>query len=170
MLFLSGVVSCFFFLRQGDDLTAATIRASLPLPTAFVPEAPRKITEEEREFQAYRTLRNERATARHEGKRKVREAKVSNCFIYVSNCLLKRCNLCRRPRRRPTRRSNLFDACFLFPCTTLAPCYYLHHPCTQNLARPGFYSIICHMHEYDRIFGWAFHPKLWSERRQLIAM
>ena len=74
------MVSCFFFLRQGDDLTAATTRASVPLPTAFVPEAPRKITEEEREFQAYRTLRNERATARHEGKRKVREAKVSNLF------------------------------------------------------------------------------------------
>ncbi len=62
---------------QGDDLTAATTRATIPLPPSALPEAPRKITEEEREFQAYRTLRNERATARNEGKRKVREAKVS---------------------------------------------------------------------------------------------
>ncbi|KAM5531698.1 hypothetical protein V8D89_014618 [Ganoderma adspersum] len=59
----------------GADLTAATTRAPVPLPTSFVPEAPRKITAEEREFEAYRTLRNERAAARNEGKRKIREAK-----------------------------------------------------------------------------------------------
>ncbi|KAI0639501.1 60S ribosomal protein L13 [Trametes polyzona] len=59
----------------GDDLTAPTTRAPLPLPSAFVREEPRKITQEERDFQAYRTLRNERAAARHEGARKVREAK-----------------------------------------------------------------------------------------------
>ncbi|KAI0361510.1 60S ribosomal protein L13 [Trametes cingulata] len=59
----------------GEELSAPTTRSNLPLPPAFVPEAPRKITEEEREFQAYRTLRNERAAARNEGKRKVREAK-----------------------------------------------------------------------------------------------
>ena len=62
---------------KGADLTAATTRAPVPLPPSFAHEAPRKITEEEREFQAYRTLRNERASARNEGKRKVREAKVS---------------------------------------------------------------------------------------------
>ncbi|KAH9944295.1 60S ribosomal protein L13 [Epithele typhae] len=59
----------------GDDLTVATTRASVPLPASFIHEVPRKITEEEREFQAYRTLRDERAVARHEGKRKLREAK-----------------------------------------------------------------------------------------------
>ncbi|KAI0375099.1 60S ribosomal protein L13 [Pilatotrama ljubarskyi] len=59
----------------GEELSAPTTRSNLPLPSPFVPEGPRKITEEEREFQAYRTLRNERATARNEGKRKVREAK-----------------------------------------------------------------------------------------------
>ncbi|KAI0825035.1 60S ribosomal protein L13 [Trametes gibbosa] len=59
----------------GEDLTAATVRTTLPLPPAVIPEAPRKITGEEREFEAYRTLRNERATARNEGKRKLREAK-----------------------------------------------------------------------------------------------
>ncbi|KAI0651951.1 60S ribosomal protein L13 [Trametes meyenii] len=59
----------------GEDLTAATTRSAVPLPPSFIHEEPRKITEEEREFEAYRTLRNERAAARNEGKRKVREAK-----------------------------------------------------------------------------------------------
>ncbi|KAI0655177.1 60S ribosomal protein L13 [Cubamyces menziesii] len=59
----------------GEELTAPTTRSTLPIPSSFVREEPRKITEEEREFQAYRTLRNERAAARHEGARKVREAK-----------------------------------------------------------------------------------------------
>ncbi|KZT06017.1 60S ribosomal protein L13 [Laetiporus sulphureus 93-53] len=59
----------------GEELSAPTTRGHLPLPDPFVLEAPRKITEEEREFQAYRTLRNERAFARYEGRRKVREAK-----------------------------------------------------------------------------------------------
>jgi len=59
----------------GDELNAPTTRESIVIPSSFVPEAPRKITDEEREFQAYRTLRNERATARHEGKRKQRESK-----------------------------------------------------------------------------------------------
>lgn len=59
----------------GDELTAPTTRENIAIPSSFVPEAPRKITEEERESQAYRTLRNQRAIARHEGKRKLREAK-----------------------------------------------------------------------------------------------
>ncbi|KDQ16284.1 hypothetical protein BOTBODRAFT_30989 [Botryobasidium botryosum FD-172 SS1] len=56
----------------GDDLTAATTRAPIPLPSPHVPEAPRKITDEERKFKAYRTLREARAFKRHEGARKVR--------------------------------------------------------------------------------------------------
>jgi len=56
----------------GDDLTAATTRTTLPLPAPYVPEAPRKITTEEREFKAYRTLREARAFKRHEGARKIR--------------------------------------------------------------------------------------------------
>ncbi|GBE78021.1 60S ribosomal protein L13 [Sparassis latifolia] len=59
----------------GEALTAETTRVNLALPDSFVHEAPRQITEEEREFKAYRTLRTERAFARHEGQRKVREAK-----------------------------------------------------------------------------------------------
>ncbi|EIW86785.1 ribosomal protein L13e [Coniophora puteana RWD-64-598 SS2] len=59
----------------GDDLTAATTRATLPLPDPYVHEAPRKITDEERNFEAYKTLRVARADARYEGIRKVRAAK-----------------------------------------------------------------------------------------------
>jgi len=59
----------------GDDLSASTTTTSLPLPAAYVHEAPRKITQEERELNAYRTLRDNRAEKRHEGARKTRQAK-----------------------------------------------------------------------------------------------
>jgi len=59
----------------GDALTAETTRLSIALPDPHVHEAPRKITDEEKSFAAYKTLRNERAFARYEGKRKIREAK-----------------------------------------------------------------------------------------------
>ncbi|KAF4572980.1 60S ribosomal protein L13 [Pleurotus pulmonarius] len=65
--------------KKGDsspeDLTAETTRAPLPLPTAYPAESPRKITEEEREFDAYKTLRHARANKRYEGARKLRAAK-----------------------------------------------------------------------------------------------
>jgi len=60
---------------SGEDLTAATIRTSLPLPAGTFHEAPRKITEEEQSFEAYRTLRDTRAEARYDGRRKIRQAK-----------------------------------------------------------------------------------------------
>jgi len=59
----------------GDTLKAETTRVTLPLPEAIPHEAPRKITDQEREFKAYRALRDARAVSRHEGARKVREAK-----------------------------------------------------------------------------------------------
>ncbi|KIM75424.1 hypothetical protein PILCRDRAFT_92141 [Piloderma croceum F 1598] len=59
----------------GEALTTQTTRVTLPLPEAIPHEAPRKITDEEREFKAYRTLRDARANKRHEGVRKIREAK-----------------------------------------------------------------------------------------------
>jgi len=59
----------------GDDLKAETTRITLPLPEAIPHEAPRKITEEEKEFKAYRALRDARATQRHAGAKKVRESK-----------------------------------------------------------------------------------------------
>jgi large subunit ribosomal protein L13e len=60
---------------SAEELKASTTRATLALPESLPAEAPRKITAEEREFQAYRTLRNSRALAKTEGARKVRAAK-----------------------------------------------------------------------------------------------
>jgi hypothetical protein len=62
---------------QPDDLKAPTTRQTLALPPSSVPEQPRKITQEEREFKAYKTLRNYRAETRFEGARKIRAAKAS---------------------------------------------------------------------------------------------
>ncbi|KAJ3721472.1 ribosomal protein L13e [Lentinula raphanica] len=59
-----------------EDLSASTTRVTLPLPESYPTEAPRKITAEEREFEAYKTLRTARANARHEGARKARAAKI----------------------------------------------------------------------------------------------
>jgi len=59
----------------GDDLKAEITRAAVPLPSTTVHEAPRKITTEERDFQAFRTLRNARAEQRYAGARKLREKK-----------------------------------------------------------------------------------------------
>ena len=61
---------------KGDDLNAPTTRINLGLPSPFVPEAPRKITEEEHNFEAAKTLRDAKFRARHEGQRKLRAAKV----------------------------------------------------------------------------------------------
>jgi len=65
--------------KKGDsssqDLKAATTRAAIPLPDGQSAEAPRKITPEELEFQAFKTLRIARANQRHEGARKVRAQK-----------------------------------------------------------------------------------------------
>lgn len=58
----------------GDDLTAHITRDALPLPTAYESEAPRKIADDEKEFSAFRTLRNARADARNAGKRAARAA------------------------------------------------------------------------------------------------
>jgi len=62
---------------SSDDLKAPITRKtpSVPLPPPSVSEEPRKITQEEREFNAYKTLRNNRAEARFEGVRKIRAAK-----------------------------------------------------------------------------------------------
>lgn len=69
-------------------MAALTTRANIALPDPYVHEAPRTITEEEREFKAYRTLREQRAIARHEGKRKQREAKVRDLLLlFVSQVI-----------------------------------------------------------------------------------
>jgi len=65
--------------KKGDsspeDLKVATTRAALPLPEAHPAEAPRKILPEEREVEAFRTLRIARANQRYAGVRKIRAAK-----------------------------------------------------------------------------------------------
>ncbi|KAF8971397.1 ribosomal protein L13e [Flammula alnicola] len=60
---------------SAEDLKAATTRAPVALPDAFPAEPPRKITDAEKEFKAFRTLRVARANQRHEGARKARAAK-----------------------------------------------------------------------------------------------
>lgn len=63
------------FCIQGDDLTAQTVRkinSALPLPPHYVPEKPRAITSEEKEFNAFTTLRKERSDARLVGVREKR--------------------------------------------------------------------------------------------------
>ncbi|KAF5385437.1 hypothetical protein D9757_005341 [Collybiopsis confluens] len=67
--------------KKGDsseaDLAAETTRAAFPLPESYPAESPRKITSEERSFEAYKALRTARADARHEGARKTRAAKAN---------------------------------------------------------------------------------------------
>jgi hypothetical protein len=95
------VVVFIWIFFQGDDLTASTTRASFPLPEAYPAEAPRKITAEEREFKAYRALRDARANQRHEGARKARQAKVRllpPLILFLSNAVS------RKTRRKQTRR------------------------------------------------------------------
>ena len=67
---------------QDDDLNAPTTRINLALPPPFAAEAPRKITEEERSFEAAKTLRDAKFRARHEGQRKLRAAKVISTAIF----------------------------------------------------------------------------------------
>ena len=62
---------------QGEDLTANTIRSltsAFPLPAPSEHEKPRAITSEEKELEAYKTLRKERSDARYAGARAKRAA------------------------------------------------------------------------------------------------
>ncbi|KAF8303305.1 ribosomal protein L13e [Clavulina sp. PMI_390] len=65
--------------KKGDstaeELSAETTRAAIPLPPSVLPEQPRKITTEERNFKAYRALRDARAEQRHAGAKKIRQQK-----------------------------------------------------------------------------------------------
>jgi large subunit ribosomal protein L13e len=132
---------------QGDALTTETTRITLPLPEAIPHEAPRKITDEEREFKAYRTLRDARANKRHEGVRKIREAKVSLpppniIFPFDNKTLL---GTCRRQRRRQTRRSKTIPTVFFlsFFALLLRHALYTLHKIWALLG-PG-YARLCPM-------------------------
>ena len=99
---------------QAEELAAETTRINLPVPDPYVHEAPRQITGEEREFEAFRTLRTQRGFARNEGKRKLREAKVRNLiFLGVGHITDKIIWEHRRLRRRLTRRSKLSSVVLL---------------------------------------------------------
>ena len=70
--------SSSLFWAQAEDLKANTTRsvsAAMPLPASSTPEEPRKITQEERDFDAYTTLRKARSDARFVGVRKIRAQK-----------------------------------------------------------------------------------------------
>ncbi len=116
--------------KQPEELKAATTRSTLPLPEAYPAEVPRKITDEERAFDAYKTLRTTRAHQRHEGARKIRAAKVSACTFrisFVSDMLF---SGRRKKRRRKSKRASYLPrynhlllqnvgATYELPCTTL---------------------------------------------------
>lgn len=125
---------------QGDDLTAATTRAVIPLPPAFSPEAPRKITEEERGFQAFKTLRQARGIARNEGQRKLKAAKVRSTklslFAHVLNL-----SIYSGRRRRPQRRSRAHTCLFLPLC-----CQRPHVHFENLVAKPGLLHPMPHAH------------------------
>jgi Ribosomal protein L13e len=78
----------------GDDLKAKTTHVTLPLPTAFEHEAPCKITEEERDFQAYRTLHNAHADVRYAGAKTARKQKV-RYILNVTNLPIFASGMCK---------------------------------------------------------------------------
>lgn len=68
--------------NKGNKVDLSSIKstrdtsAAFPVPAGVQLEAPRAITSEEKEFSAFRTLRDERAKHRNEGARQAREKKV----------------------------------------------------------------------------------------------
>ncbi|EGO04277.1 hypothetical protein SERLA73DRAFT_173699 [Serpula lacrymans var. lacrymans S7.3] len=74
----------------GDDIQVVSTQFNTRLVNPYTLDAPRAITEEERLFRAYRSLRGARASARYDGARKVRAAKrrrgskqkeIGYCFL-----------------------------------------------------------------------------------------
>lgn len=59
---------------QGEDLSAHITRELPALPNPYVAEKARAITSEEKEFEAFATLRKARSDARHAGIRSKRAA------------------------------------------------------------------------------------------------
>ncbi|KAJ9118160.1 hypothetical protein QFC22_004064 [Naganishia vaughanmartiniae] len=57
---------------SAEELSASTTRQQIALPASYVAEEPRAITSEEKEFNAFMTLRKARADQRNAGQRKKR--------------------------------------------------------------------------------------------------
>jgi hypothetical protein len=112
----------------------------VPLPSVYKHEAPRKISEEEKEFEAFRTLRTTRGIARNEGARKAKAAKASGSSL-MGNFVTD--HVCRRRRRRTRRRSSFTHySVFVVPACPRVP----YHVLCQNRGRPPrwFYALwIC---------------------------
>jgi hypothetical protein len=68
---------------QAEELKADTTRVQLALPNVYEAEAPRAITEEEKNFDAFLTLRRVRADKRNAGQRKKRADAVSTCLVFL---------------------------------------------------------------------------------------
>ena len=64
-------------------MKADTTRAQIALPSVYESEAPRAITEEEKNFNAFLSLRRVRADKRNAGQRKKRADAVSHCPAYT---------------------------------------------------------------------------------------
>lgn len=98
---------------QAEELKADTTRAQLALPNVYEAEAPRAITEEEKNFDAFLTLRRVRADKRNAGQRKKRADAVSTIpgyrrvlrLLIRYDALAHHSRICRRPPRRPLPRS-----------------------------------------------------------------
>jgi hypothetical protein len=136
----------YSILIQGDDLTATTTRVSAPLPTLYQAEAPRKITNEEKEFKAFQTLRQQRGIARNEGARKVKAAKVC-IYLHVTLDFVVANNLCRRTRRRQQRRSRESSCCYVaLLCLCLFFAYF-----TRCTSKPWVmhYATCTHQRRYN---------------------
>jgi len=105
-LYALRLLLCLLSLKyaQGEDLNVATTRINLALPPPSTAEAPRKITEEERGFEAAKALRDAKFRARHEGQRRLRAAKVIPPNAHLATGT-DDCPYCSGKRKRLTRRS-----------------------------------------------------------------
>lgn len=119
-------------------------------------EAPRKITGEEREFQAYRTLRNERASARHDGKRKQREAKVGRLFGYNKQIL----NGFHRELAEGRGGGKQEEViCSFISCCRLL--FHLHHATSSHVfSKSGYLPGLLHTMPYASIMSTDVHTIL----------
>lgn len=115
-----------------EELKADTTRAKVPLPESIPVEKPRKITAEEKEFKAFRALRDARANQRHAGIRKVRQQKVRvimHLRCYIAN------EFYRKTRKRQPRKSScLYMLFFLY--RRFPPDFWISSPAY-------FHSISC---------------------------
>lgn len=133
-----------FLLFQAEDLKAETTRLAIPLPDAYPAEAPRKITSEERDFSAFRTLRVARANQRHEGARKARAAKVSQLLFSLSvTCSNSSSTLNRKRRRKQQRKSKPTSSFTLLLLRLDVLCLYVKIWARRGDMRAFPYFILC---------------------------